>query len=162
MTLFIPSRRGFICGLLSALAAPAIVHAGNIMSVRQMLDLPDYGFESFDSHPDGVMYQWMDRRVLGRDYGMVDSALRRGWNLVPASRYKKQFRMKGDTIEIGGSVLMEFPKAVYEGQRAREIAAAHNMVSEWRKQVEADGFMAEVRTNVATVEWKTIVIGERV
>lgn len=31
-----PTRRGFLGGLISALAAPAIVHAGNLMPVRAL------------------------------------------------------------------------------------------------------------------------------
>ena len=37
MGLLVPSRRSFIGGLLSALAAPAIVHIGNIMPVKAMV-----------------------------------------------------------------------------------------------------------------------------
>lgn len=33
-------RRGFMTGLVSALAAPAIVHAGNLMPVKQILLRP--------------------------------------------------------------------------------------------------------------------------
>ena len=34
-----PTRRSFIGGLISAFAAPAIVHAGNLMPIRPLKDL---------------------------------------------------------------------------------------------------------------------------
>lgn len=37
MTLFIPSRRGFLTGLASVLAAPAVVRAASLMPVRALL-----------------------------------------------------------------------------------------------------------------------------
>lgn len=35
------SRRGFLGGLIAAMAAPAIVHAGNLMPISAKLLLPD-------------------------------------------------------------------------------------------------------------------------
>jgi hypothetical protein len=37
MTALIPSRRGFITGLVSIMAAPAIVRAGSLMPVKAMI-----------------------------------------------------------------------------------------------------------------------------
>lgn len=43
--LIVPTRRGFLAGLGALIAAPAIVHASNIMPVRMMPGLdPDGGY----------------------------------------------------------------------------------------------------------------------
>jgi hypothetical protein len=103
MTVLLTSRRLFLGGLLSALAAPAIVHAGNIMPVRNVLILPDVTFDSFDKlMPEGVQYQW-----VGSDCWYKTVEGRNGWQAVPASRHKSSVAILGDTIQLGGMTLVE-------------------------------------------------------
>jgi hypothetical protein len=54
MSLIKPSRRGFITGLVSLIAAPAIVRVANIMPVRSII-VPgfDSSFEAYTS-----LFQW--------------------------------------------------------------------------------------------------------
>ena len=57
MSLITPTRRGFIAGLASLLAAPAIVRAGNIMPVRPVpFDLT--ATEVLSRYPGGLT--WAD------------------------------------------------------------------------------------------------------
>lgn len=132
--LLLTSRRSFIGGLLSALTAPAIVHAANIMPVRSVLILPDPGFDSFDKlMPDGMQYQWVDTSRI-----MV--AFDPAWELVPASRFNGMFAITGHNIEVGNCVLMERPKAHCISARNEEIRAANQLTEQWARTAMADGF----------------------
>lgn len=121
-------RRGFLAGLGSLLAAPAIVHAGNLMPVRSIerFILPAFGYESFDHHVNlDVAYQWVTPDLFKPMTGT-------GWSAVPADRYSNQFQISGNTIEYGGCTLMQKPRQDMVNSRAREIQAAHDLVGNWK------------------------------
>lgn len=120
-------RRSFLLGLGSLFAAPAIVRAQNIMPVRVIVpDLPSFGYESFDQHPSGMNYQWFNEDMVG------EAAARRGWSVVPATRYAGQFKTAGARIEIGGSVLMEKRAEAVIASRAADVRKAHQLIEKWR------------------------------
>lgn len=142
--MLLTSRRAFLGGLISALAAPAIVHAANIMPVRNVLILPEPGFDSFDAlMPDGMQYQWVDTNKIcvGLDFA---------WEPVPASRFNGRFAIAGDTVRVGDCVLVERPKAACDAARAKEINAAHRMVTDWAGRCMANGFEVGVRYSQPT------------
>ena len=97
------------------------------MRALERLLLTDYGFDSFDNHNFNmdVHYQW----VSGDINGVMAAA---GWKPVPAARYSSQFKITGNTIEHGGCVLMEKTRLAVEQARGAEIAAARNLVSNWK------------------------------
>lgn len=122
------ARRSFLAGLGSLLAAPAIVHAGNIMPVRSIerLILPAYDWDSFDAFNVNMdaTYQWVDQTFAG-EYA--------GWSPVPASRYSDRFSISGQQIKYGGLVLMQKRRVLVVEARAKEIQAAHDQVANWGK-----------------------------
>jgi hypothetical protein len=137
------NRRGFLGGLISALAAPAIVRAGSIMPVKAWpVDLPreplpGFGFESF-TPPEGTTYQWATRAVMGDEtLGNLPLRLAAGWRLVPAERWASKFAIDGAFIEHGGLVLLE---------RDAEVEASKNLVltRSWFRQAEDNGFQVSV------------------
>ncbi len=156
-------RRGFLIGLGASLfAAPAIVRAASLMPVRNMLVLPPFGWGSFVP-PEGVMYQWVTRKVVGEvvpwyEEAMVDG----GWQSVDASRYNKQFAISGNEVELGGQVLMErvaddwvgmtkLPKRLDE---LKEVVARVN--ARWGPKGTAPLIMPEVRDTVVTKDSYTM------
>lgn len=58
-------RRGFITGLASALAAPAIVHAGNLMPVKspKVLTMADYR-KLMNEMLDLYVKEWHQRTII--------------------------------------------------------------------------------------------------
>lgn len=151
--MMIPSRRLFLGGLLSALAAPAIVHMANIMPVRSFIILPGPTFDSFDNLiPDGMQYQWMSPIGLGYDVtkNAIDSNLYGGpalesWRPVHAGRHKDQFTIGGDTIIVAGCVLCERPKVHHVAARGAEIEKAYSLSDQWARKAMADGFSGHVK-----------------
>lgn len=137
--MLMPSRRLFLGGLLSALAAPAIVSAANIMPVRSIIILPKPEFDSFDKLiPDGMQYQWVDTSQIcvGLDFS---------WGLVPASRFHGRFDISGDEVRVGDCVLVERPKVHYIAARGAEIEKAHSLNDQWARKAMADGFSGHVK-----------------
>lgn len=135
------ARRSFLAGLGAALvAAPAIVHARNIMPVRVIpQSLPEYGFDSFAAG-EGTQYQWVARSVLGEATTLVEQMQSTGWRIVPAIRFNNQFAINGREIEHGGCVLMERAKALSDAARTAEIQRARGLVSDWQKRWESEDF----------------------
>ena len=112
-------RRSFSTGLGSLLAAPAIVHAQNIMSVH--LILPDYDWESFNEHPEGMTYQWIDMPLQhDQEYtGLyVEGWLQGDWRPVPVAEWRKKFWIKDNSIHKDGCVLMQKPRELVKPSRA--------------------------------------------
>ena len=146
--MLITSRRAFLGGLLSALAAPAIVHAGNIMPVRNVIILPSPGFDSFDKlMPDGMQYQWVllpsgyavDPCIpLGKSIG--DDGMQHSWLPLPASRYRSEFAIASESIKIGDCVLVERPKVHHIAARGAEIEKAYSLNEQWARRAKAQGF----------------------
>lgn len=167
--MLLTSRRLFLGGLLSALAAPAIVHAGNIMPVRSVLILPEPGFDSFDKlMPDGVQYQWVSwpqgsgiepGRVLGQSVNPVTGA-EASWRSVPASRYSRAFAISGDTIRVGDCVLVERPKAASVAARNEEVNAAHQLSAQWADKWKAQGFGVAARRYVPLTRDLNLIVEE--
>ncbi len=122
-------RRGFLAGLASLLAAPAIVHAGNLMPVRSIerLLLPGYDFDSFDAYHvnTDVAYQWVDNSTT-----MV-AMTGAGWSPVPPETYNKQFQISGGAIVYGGCTLMQKSRLDMENSRSREIQSAQKLIGGW-------------------------------
>lgn len=147
--MLLTSRRAFLGGLISALAAPAIVHATNIMPVRSFLILPEPTFDSFDKlMPDGMQYQWVDLRK--RDDGAWVTIPTGTWKPVPAFRHVDQISIKGDIIQVGGMTLVERPKAICDAARNEEIRAANDMTKAWAARCMANGFEGGVRYSQPT------------
>lgn len=167
--MLLTSRRAFLGGLISALAAPAIVHAANIMPVRNIIILPEATFESFDKlMPEGMQYQW-----ITRGYSMTRDAINESlyadhdptkWRPVPASRYKERFAVAGETIMVGDCVLVERPKVHHIAARGAEIERANQQVQSWADRCMANGFEASMRfTRPTHPEWVTVSgFGEQV
>ena len=55
------SRRGFITGLISLVAAPAIVRASSIMPVRSIKMPPDNVFQALVQHPNMTATEILER-----------------------------------------------------------------------------------------------------
>jgi hypothetical protein len=124
--LIAPTRRGFVTGLLSLVAAPAIVQVHNIMPVRSIarLLLPQYDWDSFIA-PEGMFYQWNSVDPIDTLHQPI------GWVPVPASRYRDIFAVGGDTIRIGNSILMEKPRAMVKAEFQYAIDAFSNAHAEF-------------------------------
>ncbi len=126
-------RRAFLTGLGSLLAAPAIVHAGNLMPVRSIerLLLPAYDFDSFDMYHvnTDVAYQWVDNASLTKT--MTYS----GWSPVPSCLFKNQFQVAGDTIQHGGCTLMQKSRLDMENARASDVQAARDLGNSWKGEL---------------------------
>lgn len=77
--------------------------------------------------PEGMVYQWRRKSMLGEpDVANMSSLKRNGWREVPADRHADR------PVEMEGLVLMECPATFVEQSRAEERAAA---LSEKRKQM---------------------------
>lgn len=69
--------------------------------------------------PDGMVYQWRRKSVLGEpDLANMSNLKRNGWREVPADRHPEF------PVEMEGLVLMECPEPFVAQSRAEERAAA--------------------------------------
>lgn len=81
--------------------------------------------------PDGWDYQWKLKSVMNQDdldrIRQVEAA---GWEPVPLSRHPELMprNYTGETIEVGGLVLMERPKIFTDEARAEERRLAREAV----------------------------------
>lgn len=81
--------------------------------------------------PDGFDYQWKLKSVLGQDDNdRIRQVEASGWEAVPLSRHPELMprEYKGNTIEVGGLVLMERPKLFTDEARAEEARLAKEAV----------------------------------
>jgi hypothetical protein len=162
MSILVPSRRGFLAGTLSLLAAPAIVRAELIMPVRSIERfsafplLPEFSFDSFDDWTGGTAYQWAAKNILGESTGQYEAAVSRGWRPVPASRYNSKFAINGECIEHGGCVLMELDRQKVIMAQQEVQSAAFALVDNWKSRAEGSGFSVKVRTTQGEPEFFTV------
>jgi hypothetical protein len=81
--------------------------------------------------PDSWDYQWKLKSVLGQDdIDRIRQNEMNGWEPVPLSRHPELMPKgwKGDTIEVGGLVLMERPMMFTQEAREEERRAAREAV----------------------------------
>jgi hypothetical protein len=81
--------------------------------------------------PDGWDYQWKLKSVLNQDdIDRIRQNELNGWEEVPLDRHPELMPRgwKGNTIEVGGLVLMERPKVFTDEARAEERRAAREAV----------------------------------
>lgn len=81
--------------------------------------------------PDGFDYQWKLKSVMNQDdIDRIRQNEMNGWEPVPLTRHPELMPRgwKGDTIEVGGLVLMERPMVFTEEARAEERRAAREAV----------------------------------
>ena len=81
--------------------------------------------------PDSWDYQWKLKSVLGQDdVDRIRQNEMNGWEPVPLSRHPELMPKgwKGDTIEVGGLVLMERPMMFTQEAREEERRAAREAV----------------------------------
>jgi len=81
--------------------------------------------------PDGFDYQWKLKSVLNQDDNdRIRQNELNGWEEVPLSRHPELMPKgwKGETIEVGGLVLMERPKVFTDEARAAERQAAREAI----------------------------------
>jgi hypothetical protein len=106
-----------------------------IRQLRGNPDLQDGGGER-DKYwapppPEGWDYQWKLRSVMGQDdIDRIRQHELNGWEPVPLSRHPELMPKgwKGETIEVGGLVLMERPKMFTDEARQEEARAAREAV----------------------------------
>lgn len=106
-----------------------------IRQLRGNPDLQDGGGERdkywAPAAPEGWDYQWKLRSVMGQeDVDRIRQVELSGWEPVPLSRHPDLMPKgwKGETIEVGGLVLMERPKMFTDEARAEEARAAREAV----------------------------------
>jgi len=81
--------------------------------------------------PDGWDYQWKLKSVLNQDdIDRIRQNEMNGWEPVPLTRHPELMPRgwKGDTIEVGGLVLMERPMMFTQEAREEERRAAREAV----------------------------------
>jgi hypothetical protein len=81
--------------------------------------------------PDGWDYQWKLRSVMGQDdIDRIRQNEMNGWEPVPLKRHPELMprNWKGETIEVGGLVLMERPMMFTQEAREEERRAAREAV----------------------------------
>lgn len=81
--------------------------------------------------PDSWDYQWKLKSVMNQDdIDRIRQNELNGWTPVPLSRHPELMPKgwKGETIEVGGLVLMERPKLFTDEARADEARAAREAV----------------------------------
>jgi len=81
--------------------------------------------------PEGWDYQWKLKSVMGQDdVDRIRQVELSGWEPVPLSRHPELMPRgwKGETIEVGGLVLMERPKMFTDEAREEERRAAREAV----------------------------------
>ena len=106
-----------------------------IRQLRGNPDLQDGGGERdkywAPSPPNGFDYQWKLKSVMGQDdIDRIRQIELAGWEPVPLSRHPELMPKgwKGDTIEVGGLVLMERPMLFTEEARDEEKRAARDAI----------------------------------
>jgi hypothetical protein len=83
------------------------------------------------SPPDGWDYQWRLKSVMGRDeIDQIRQDELNGWEAVPLSRHPELMprNWQGNTIEVGGLVLMERPLIFTQEAREEEKRNAREAV----------------------------------
>mgnify|MGYP003343764843 CR=1 FL=1 len=81
--------------------------------------------------PDGFDYQWKRKSVMNQeDLDHIRQTQMNGWEAVPLSRHPELMPRgwKGETIEVGGLVLMERPKVFTDEARQEERRLAREAV----------------------------------
>ena len=81
--------------------------------------------------PDGFDYQWKLKSVMNQDdIDRIRQNELNGWEAVPLSRHPELMPRgwRGQTIEVGGLVLMERPKIFTDEAREEERRAARDAV----------------------------------
>lgn len=104
--------------------------------IRQLRGNPDLGGGERDKYwapaaPEGWDYQWKLKSVLNQDdVDRIRQNELNGWEAVPLSRHPELMPRgwKGETIEVGGLVLMERPKVFTDEAREEERRAAREAV----------------------------------
>ena len=104
--------------------------------IRQLRGNPDLAGGERDKYwapspPDGWDYQWKLKSVLNQDdVDRIRQNELNGWEAVPLSRHPELMPRgwKGETIEVGGLVLMERPKVFTDEAREDERRAAREAV----------------------------------
>lgn len=88
--------------------------------------------------PEGWDYQWKLKAVLNQDDNeRIRQSQLNGWEEVPLSRHPELMPKgwKGETIEVGGLVLMERPKIFTDEAREEERRAAREAVMTKEQQM---------------------------
>jgi hypothetical protein len=104
--------------------------------IRQLRGNPELSGLDRDKYwapppPAGFDYQWRLKAVLGKDeIDQIRQDELNGWEAVPLSRHPELMPRdwKGNTIEVGGLVLMERPLIFTEEAREAEKRAAREAV----------------------------------
>jgi len=104
--------------------------------IRQLRGNPDLQGTERDKYwapnpPDGFDYQWKLKSVMNQDdIDRIRQNEMNGWEPVPLSRHPELMPRgwKGDTIEVGGLVLMERPMLFTQEAREEERRAARDAV----------------------------------
>ena len=104
--------------------------------IRQLRGNPDLQGQDRDKYwapspPDGWDYQWKLKSVMNQDdIDRIRQNEMNGWEPVPLSRHPELMprNWKGETIEVGGLVLMERPLLFTQEAREEERRAARDAV----------------------------------
>jgi len=104
--------------------------------IRQLRGNPDLSGMDRDKYwaptpPDGWDYQWKLKSVLNQDdIDRIRQNELHGWEPVPLNRHPELMPRgwKGETIEVGGLVLMERPKLFTDEAREEERRLAREAV----------------------------------
>lgn len=104
--------------------------------IRQIRGNPELAGGERDKYwapppPEGWDYQWKLKSVMNQDdVDRIRQNELNGWEAVPLSRHPDLMPRgwKGETIEVGGLVLMERPKVFTDEARADEARAAREAV----------------------------------
>lgn len=104
--------------------------------IRQLRGNPDLQPGERDKYwapnpPDGWTYEWKLKSVMGQDdVDRIRAIELAGWEPVPLSRHPELMPRgwKGETIEVGGLVLMERPSVFTQEAREEERRAAREAV----------------------------------
>ena len=104
--------------------------------IRQLRGNPDLQPGDRDKYwapnpPDGWTYEWKLKSVMGQDdVDRIRAIELAGWEPVPLSRHPELMPKgwKGETIEVGGLVLMERPAVFTQEAREEERRAAREAV----------------------------------
>jgi hypothetical protein len=104
--------------------------------IRQLRSNPELNGIERDKYwappaPDGWDYQWKLKSVLNQDdIDRIRQNEANGWEAVPLTRHPELMprNWKGDTIEVGGLVLMERPKLFTDEAREEERRLAREAV----------------------------------
>lgn len=119
---------------------------------------PDPFFVHPEIIPQGRAYQWM--HLIHDKYHIGDKDHSMGWAAVPASRHDGHFMPAGfvGDIEVNGLGLFEKPKFEVEADKAKQTAAAHKQVDDWKErwggQFSGETVISGERTEIG--ETKTI------